>query len=56
MVINNKRPISHTVSYVKELLKYRGDVNLLEEFEKWTVPKFPVTGYMLLEKGIGGKI
>jgi len=35
--------------YVKEILKYRGAVELLDEFEQWTIPKFPINGNTLKE-------
>ncbi|KAL5008748.1 hypothetical protein ScPMuIL_014329 [Solemya velum] len=31
-----------------ELLKYNGDQKILLEFSEWTAPKFPVTGYDLM--------
>ncbi|XP_011642739.1 CCA tRNA nucleotidyltransferase 1, mitochondrial [Pogonomyrmex barbatus] len=33
--------------YVKEILRYRGAVQLLDEFERWVIPKFPLNGGML---------
>jgi hypothetical protein len=38
------------------VLKYRGDGTLLNEFEQWNVPRFPLNGYMLKEKGVPGEI
>lgn len=35
--------------YVIELLRYRGEMQLLDEFERWTIPKFPVNGTMLMK-------
>ncbi|XP_071569957.1 CCA tRNA nucleotidyltransferase 1, mitochondrial isoform X1 [Temnothorax nylanderi] len=35
--------------YVKELLRYRGAMQLLNEFEQWAIPKFPISGNMLME-------
>lgn len=35
--------------YVKEIMRYQGAVKLLDEFEKWVIPKFPVNGIMLKE-------
>lgn len=35
--------------YVKELLRYRGAMQLLDEFEQWTIPKFPIGGSMLMK-------
>lgn len=37
---------------IYELLKYRGEKELLDKFSNWTFPKFPVTGYDLLDKNI----
>lgn len=34
--------------YVKELLRYNGEIQLLNEFDKWIIPKFPVAGIMLM--------
>ncbi|KAL0106527.1 hypothetical protein PUN28_016314 [Cardiocondyla obscurior] len=34
--------------YAKELLKYQGAIQLLDELERWTIPKFPVSGSMLI--------
>ncbi|XP_012525031.2 CCA tRNA nucleotidyltransferase 1, mitochondrial [Monomorium pharaonis] len=36
-------------AYTKELLKYNGAMQLLDEFERWTIPRFPVNGGMLME-------
>lgn len=33
--------------YVIEILKYQGAMELLDEFEKWVIPKFPISGIML---------
>ncbi|XP_014483610.1 PREDICTED: CCA tRNA nucleotidyltransferase 1, mitochondrial [Dinoponera quadriceps] len=33
--------------YVREVLKYQGAVQLLDEFEKWVIPRFPIGGTML---------
>lgn len=35
--------------YVKELLRYCGAMQLLDEFERWVIPKFPVGGSMLMK-------
>ncbi|EZA62403.1 hypothetical protein DMN91_010686 [Ooceraea biroi] len=34
---------------VKELLRYRGATELVEEFERWKIPQFPISGNMLKE-------
>lgn len=36
--------MSNSREYIIELLKYKGEIDLVKEFEKWTVPKFPVSG------------
>lgn len=33
--------------YIIEILKYQGAMELLSEFEKWIIPKFPINGIML---------
>ncbi|XP_032676435.1 CCA tRNA nucleotidyltransferase 1, mitochondrial isoform X2 [Odontomachus brunneus] len=33
--------------YIIEILKYQGAIELLDEFEKWVIPKFPIKGIML---------
>ncbi|EFA06191.2 CCA tRNA nucleotidyltransferase 1, mitochondrial-like Protein [Tribolium castaneum] len=45
--INNK----NVFQYVVEVLKYINSPHL-EEFQNWTIPKFPVTGNMLKEVGV----
>ncbi|XP_072761725.1 CCA tRNA nucleotidyltransferase 1, mitochondrial isoform X2 [Anoplolepis gracilipes] len=35
--------------YVKEVLRYRGAIDLLNELEQWKIPKFPINGVMLKE-------
>jgi len=37
------------------VLKYRGASALLSEFEQWTVPRFPLNGNILKEKGVPGE-
>ncbi|XP_012273790.1 CCA tRNA nucleotidyltransferase 1, mitochondrial isoform X2 [Orussus abietinus] len=42
-----KGKVQDSKTFVSEVLKYRGDVNLLNEFEKWDIPRFPINGHML---------
>ncbi|KAK7488682.1 hypothetical protein BaRGS_00020135 [Batillaria attramentaria] len=37
---------------ITELLKYRGEVKLLEEFRNWTPQRFPITGHDLFSKNV----
>ncbi|XP_013184983.2 CCA tRNA nucleotidyltransferase 1, mitochondrial isoform X2 [Amyelois transitella] len=52
LVLNTKMKQKDAVEYVKEVLKYRGDKNLLEQFNKWNIPKFPVSGKDLKENNV----
>lgn len=36
--------------YVKEVLRYRGAMKILDELEQWKIPKFPINGYMMKER------
>lgn len=39
-----------TKEWVQEVLKYRNDTKLLEELEKWEIPKFPLSGKVLMNE------
>ncbi|XP_026745361.1 CCA tRNA nucleotidyltransferase 1, mitochondrial-like [Trichoplusia ni] len=52
LVLNTKIKQKDAIEYVREVLKYRGDENLLEQFNKWEVPRFPISGKMLKEAGV----
>jgi len=57
LVVNSKGRTGDTKEWACEVLKYRGASALLCEFEQWTVPRFPLNGNMLKEKGVsGGKV
>ncbi|XP_047114688.1 CCA tRNA nucleotidyltransferase 1, mitochondrial [Schistocerca piceifrons] len=57
LVINSKYKAPDCRDYAREVLKYRGDHQLLAEFDSWELPRFPLNGNMLREKGVpGGKI
>ncbi|XP_067000884.1 CCA tRNA nucleotidyltransferase 1, mitochondrial [Anabrus simplex] len=56
LVVNTKLKLADAQEYVRQTLRYRGDKQLLDEFNQWTVPKFPVNGNMLRANGVpGGK-
>lgn len=40
------------VEYVREVLKYNGNEALLDQFNKWDVPRFPIGGKELKENGV----
>lgn len=45
------------MAYVCEVLKYRGEMSLLEQFNKWEVPQFPINGKILKDAGVpAGKL
>ena len=37
---------------ISELLKYRGEEELLGEFQRWTPPRFPITGHDLFSRNV----
>ena len=47
---SGKEPV--TKQYVCELLKYNGNTDVLETFQKWTMPKFPFSGHHLVTMGV----
>lgn len=48
--VDSKRQ-KDTRQFIEEVLKYRGDLELLELYREWEAPKFPVTGHHLKEGG-----
>lgn len=57
LVVNSKGKTGDTKEWVCEVLKYKGNSVLLSEFEQWNVPRFPLNGNILKEKGVpGGKV
>ncbi|XP_071453957.1 CCA tRNA nucleotidyltransferase 1, mitochondrial [Hetaerina americana] len=56
MLVVTKFKQNDVREWIKELLKYKGNIPTLEEFDQWKLPKFPIGGNMLIEKGApGGK-
>lgn len=51
LMVKTKNKLSHVSEWIIEVLKYNNSP-YLEEFENWKLPKFPVTGNMLKEKGV----
>ncbi|XP_063539129.1 CCA tRNA nucleotidyltransferase 1, mitochondrial [Cydia strobilella] len=52
LVLNTKIKQKDAVDYVREVLKYRGDEKLLEEFNRWEIPRFPMSGKILKDNGV----
>jgi len=40
-----------TRQFIEEVLRYRGQLDLLEQFQQWEAPRFPVNGHHLKEAG-----
>lgn len=51
LVIRTKFKASDVKKWTEEVLKYN-DSPHLEEFQNWSIPKFPVSGAMLKEAGV----
>jgi len=49
--VDAKSKPKDTRQFIEEVLKYRGDLELLELYRKWEAPRFPVTGHHLKEHG-----
>jgi len=49
--VDAKSKPKDTRQFIEEVLKYRGDLELLELYREWEAPKFPVTGHHLKESG-----
>ncbi|CAH1971642.1 unnamed protein product [Acanthoscelides obtectus] len=53
LVVKAKSKPIDTKKMALEVLKYNNSPHI-DEFEKWEIPKFPVSGNMLKEKGVEG--
>ncbi|XP_044728577.1 CCA tRNA nucleotidyltransferase 1, mitochondrial [Chrysoperla carnea] len=49
LILSFNKP-KDTKEWVQEVLKYRNDTKLLEELEKWEIPKFPLSGKVLMNE------
>lgn len=52
LLFTTKGKVGDVQEWICEVLKYRADAELLERFRCWDVPRFPVNGNMLLERGL----
>lgn len=55
LVIGERRNRDIALFYISELMKYTCRVEYLKEMKQWDIPKFPVNGNMVGEKGIPRK-
>lgn len=51
LILESKSKISDVLEWSCEVFKYRGDACSFTELNNWKVPKFPINGHMLAEKG-----
>ena len=51
LAVDSKLKQENTRLFLEQVLKYRGDTELLREFQAWTIPRFAVTGNHLKEAG-----
>jgi len=51
LAVDSKLKQENTRFFLEQVLKYRGDTALLQEFQDWTIPRFGVTGNHLKEAG-----
>ncbi|XP_054288691.1 CCA tRNA nucleotidyltransferase 1, mitochondrial isoform X2 [Macrosteles quadrilineatus] len=52
IMLQTKHKLSHLQDWIQEMIKYKRETAVLHEYVKWNVPKFPVNGGMLQERGI----
>ncbi|XP_066985348.1 CCA tRNA nucleotidyltransferase 1, mitochondrial isoform X1 [Macrobrachium rosenbergii] len=55
LVIGERRNKDIALSYVRELLKYACKMDFLSQLNTWEIPKFPVNGNMISDKGVPRK-
>jgi len=51
LAVDSKLKQENTRLFLEQVLKYRGETELLQEFQDWTIPRFAVTGNHLKEAG-----
>lgn len=56
IAIYSKSKLADVRVWIEEVYKYNGALELLEEFRKWDPPKFPVSGHVLVEYKVPGKL
>jgi len=51
LILESKSKTNDVLEWSCEVFKYRGDSCSFKELSNWKIPKFPVNGHMLAEKG-----
>jgi hypothetical protein len=54
VVVFSKNKIADVRSWIEEVYKYNGNLELLQQFLEWNPPKFPITGHTLVERKVPG--
>ncbi|XP_022106699.1 CCA tRNA nucleotidyltransferase 1, mitochondrial-like [Acanthaster planci] len=52
LVVSLQGKEKNILAYTQEVLKYRGDKELLERLSSWEIPRFPITGKDLITAGV----
>lgn len=52
LLVDTTMPVNKTRIKIIELLKYSNMRDTLEQFQQWTLPRFPVSGIKLIEVGV----
>ncbi|CAL8110999.1 unnamed protein product [Orchesella dallaii] len=52
LLVFSKNKGTDVRQWVEEVMKYDGAIGLLEEFRNWQLPKFPVSGNILIENKV----
>ena len=51
LAVDSKAKMQDTFLFVEQLLLYRGEAELAEQFKQWEMPRFPVKGDQLKQAG-----
>ena len=51
LAVDSKAKMQDTLFFVEQLLLYRGEAELAEQFKRWEMPRFPVKGDQLKQAG-----
>lgn len=51
LILESKSKTNDVLEWSCEVFKYRGDLCSFKELSNWKVPKFPINGHMLAERG-----
>ena len=51
LAVDSKAKMQDTLLFVEQLLLYRGEAELAEQFKQWEMPRFPVKGDQLKQAG-----